>query len=87
MHLLRCLVYIEATLGFHLVPLYIRSKANHFADALSRNDVSYFLSKVPAASRIPTLVSGELLQLLLEPQADWTCPAWRPQFKNIFRPV
>ena len=87
MHLLRCLVFVEATLGFYLVPLYTSSKENHFADALSRNNASHFLSKVPAASRTPTPVPVELIHLLLEPRADWTCPTWRPRFTDIFRQV
>ena len=84
MHLVRCLVFVEATLGLFLVPTYINTKVNHLADDLSRNDLRSFLSKVPAADRTPTPISAQLLQLLLDPRADWTCPTWRPRFRAIF---
>ena len=46
MHLLRCLVYVEARFSFAIVPLYINTKANVLADELSRNNLASFLSKV-----------------------------------------
>ena len=84
MHLVCCLVFVEATLGIFWVPTYINTKANHLADDLSQNDLRSFLSKVPAADRTPTPISAQLLQLLLDPHADWTCPTWRPRFRAIF---
>ena len=87
MHLIRCLVFVEATLGFFVVPAYINSRANHLADDLSRDNRHSFLSKVPMASKSPTPISAPLLQLLLDPQADWTCPTWHPQFRAIFERV
>ena len=39
MHLLRNLVFVEAYHGFHLVPRYIDTHANHLADDLSRDRV------------------------------------------------
>ena len=85
MHLLRCLVFVEAHFGCYLRPEYINTKHNHLADDLSRNHLSSFLSKVPTADRQPTPTSSHLLDLLLNPQADWISPAWRRQFRNIFR--
>ena len=87
MHLLRCLVFIEALYGFHLDPTYIDTHTNHLADDLSRNHLSSFLSKVPDAELNPTPVSPALLDLLLDQQADWTLPAWRRQFNTIFNRV
>lgn len=87
MHLLRCLVFIEATLSFTITATYINTKANSLADDLSRDNLASFLSKVPEADRVPTVVPTKLLDLLLEPQADWTNPTWRPQFNAIFREV
>ena len=84
MHLIRCLVFVEATLGFFVVPACINSRANHLADDLSRDTRHSFLSKVPMASKFPTPISPPLLQLLLDPQANWSCPTWRPQFRAIF---
>ncbi len=83
MHLLRCLVFLEA----YLYPMYINTKENHLADNLSRGNTVSFLSKVPGASPHPTPVSTALLHLLLDPQADWTSLHWRRQFSGISRRV
>ena len=85
MHMLRCMVFIEAHFQFHIHPTYINTKMNHLADDLSRNNLSSFLSKVPRANPHPAPVSLPLLNLLLDPVADWTSPAWRRQFNDIFR--
>ena len=45
MHLLRCLVFVEAQHQCHLVAEYIDTKSNHLADDLSRNRASSFLFK------------------------------------------
>ena len=50
MHLLCCLVFVEARLQFAITPLYIHIKANDLADDLSRNNLASFLSKVPQAA-------------------------------------
>ena len=84
MHLLRCLVFVEAHHQCQLVPKYIDTRANHLADDLSRNKTSSFLSD---ANPCPSPVSLPLLSLLLDRQADWTCPTWRRQFNNISRRV
>ena len=85
MHLLRCLVFMEAQLQCFLFPTYIDTKANHLADSLSRDDARSFLSKVPSARRHPAPVSTPLLDLLLDLQADWTSPIWRQHFKDTFK--
>ena len=85
MHLLRCLVFVEATHKCFLHPTYINTKANHLADDLSRDNLSSFLSKVPNPDPQPTPISQPLLDLLLEPNADWISPHWSHQFSDIFR--
>ncbi len=67
MHLLRCLVFVEANFGCHLRSEYIDNRQNHLANDLSRNNLSSFLSKVPEASRTPHPTSGPLLDLLMNP--------------------
>ena len=84
MHLLRCLVFMEANLQCSLAPTYIDTKSNHLADDLSRNDVFSFLSKVPSAKDHPSPVSAPLWDLLNQ-QADWTSRTWRLPFRNIFK--
>ena len=85
MHLLRCVVSMEASYGCHLHPVYINTRDNHLADDLSRDNTFSFLSKVPQANPHPSSVSNNLLRLLLNPQADWTSPHWRRQFSAISR--
>ncbi len=83
MHLLRCLTFVEAHYRMHIDSIYIDTHANHLADDLSRNRLSSFLSKVPHADPLPSRVSQQLTDLLLDQQADWTSQAWRTQFSFI----
>ena len=85
MHMLRSLMFIEATLGFTITATYISTTANHLADDLSRNNLASFLLKVPTADGEPTPISLDLQELLLDQQADWSSPTWRPRFTAIFR--
>ena len=70
MHLLRCVVFVEATLGYIVSSVYIDTKSNHLADDLSRYNVVSFLSKVPSTQVHPTQISLSLLELLLDQEAD-----------------
>ena len=56
MHLLYCLVFIEATFNFSIAP----------------------------ADHVLTPTPTQLLDLLLEQQADWTSLTWHPRFRAIF---
>lgn len=85
MHLLRSLVFIEAHLSCHLKATYINTHANHLADDLSRNNLTSFLRKMPQSNPYPTQVPLLLLDLLLDPEADWISPAWHQLFTNTFR--
>ena len=87
MHMIRCLVFVEAHFCCFLQPEYINTRLNHLADDLSRDNLSSFLSKVPEAARSPVATSHLLLDLLLDPLADWISPLWRRRFSGIFRTV
>ena len=87
MHLLRCLVSVEAAHNGFIHPIYINTKANHLADDLSRDNLASFLAKVPDANPCLTTVPWTLLDLLLDPKADWLLPDWRHQFSSTFRAV
>lgn len=54
MHLLRCLLFVEAQSQFHSHPLYNNTVANHLAEELYRNNYKSFLSKVLQANPHPT---------------------------------
>ena len=85
MHFLKCLTFAEAQIGCHLFGVYINTHSNHLADDLSRNRAFSFLSKVPSACHQPKPVSAHLLDLLLNPQADWVSLEWRQLFSATFR--
>jgi len=87
MHLLRCLVFVEAHHQCQLYPVYLNTRANHLADDLSRNNAPSFLVKVPHADRNPSPVSHPLLDVLLDHLADWTSTTWRHRFSAISRQV
>ena len=82
MHLLRTLVFVEAHFHFQFVPTYINTHANHLADALSRNDHLSFLSKVPQAHNHHSPIPQDLLNLVMDPRADWTSQLWRRLFND-----
>ena len=84
MHLLRCLVFVEALCRCFLCPSYINTRRNDCADALSRDNLPYFFSKVPDASPHPSPIQDTLLNLLLDSKADWTSNSWRRQFSGTF---
>ena len=87
MHLLCCLVFVEARNQCSLHPTYITTRDNHLADDLSRDNLSSFLLKVPSADSQATPPSQPLLDLLLDPRADWTSPTWRQQFSTSLTQV
>ena len=87
MHLLRNLLFVEASFGLCFHAQYIDTHSNNLADDLSRNHILSFLSKVPPASSYPTPVPTGLVDLLLNSQADWTCPHWSQQFSTTFTTV
>ena len=84
MHLLRCLVFVEAQIGCQLWGVYIDTHSNHLADDLSRDNLFSFLSNMSAADSQPTPTCPQLLSLFLNPQADWVSEQWRHQFSAIF---
>ena len=86
MHLIRCLCLIECHLNFTIVSKHIPGPHNDLADALSRNNSSYFLSHYPQAAPKAMLLPEPLLQLLVTQQPDWTSVHWAGLFNaTIFK--
>ena len=85
MHMLRTLAFLEARYAFVLKPEYISTTDNYLADALSRDGLLSFLSKVPDADPTPTPLPPHLVDLLLEPSVDWISPCWLRWFGISFR--
>jgi len=70
MHLLRSLFFCMATTQVVLEAVHIPGKLNGPADALSRNNLSSFLSQVTYAQEHPAAVLSELIELLLTHHSD-----------------
>ena len=87
MQLLRCLFFFEACWDFSLYGSYLPGIQNDLADALSRNRLSLFLSKVPQANAAPTPIPLTLRDLLLYAKPDWLSRSWTQLFDTILRSV
>ncbi len=78
MHLLRCLVFVEASIQCSLFPTYIDTNSNHLADDLSRNNSASFLLKVPfngVIARLGKLPSQPQLAMGFSSKAEGS-PYW-----------
>ena len=73
-HLLRCLAFLEARYQLEFSCVHIPGIRNDLADDLSRDRLSSFLHKVPEASRSPTPVSQQLIDLLMDTSSTWLTP-------------
>ena len=82
MALLRCLHFITAKFNNILSAVHLPGVDNELADALSRNNLAYFLSHNPQASPLPSLIPTPLVDLLT---MDWTSPSWNSTFSSIFK--
>ena len=87
MHLMRCLSLIECSFQFTLVSRHIPGKHNDLADALSRNNQSYFLSHRPQAQPTPTPIPTPLYKALVSQRPNWTSTAWANLFGTIISKV
>ena len=80
MHLLRCLVFYAAYLGFDFVSDHIPGTRNTAADAISRNNLPLFHSLVP---QIPQQVIPQpVLDLLVIRRPDWGSRDWTELFAH-----
>ena len=86
-NLLRCMFFFEAKYSCTLAATHIPGVLNDRADDLSRNRADLFLSKVPEANPLPTSIPPVLLDLLLDPTADWTSPHWMQRFESCLTTV
>ena len=83
MHMLRVLFFIEAHHHLKITAAHIAGASNTLADHLSRNQLGLFLSMHKTAQSEPSYVVPSLLQWLLDPQQDWTSPAWTQRFNSF----
>ena len=76
MHLRRCLAFMEAQRGFHMVADHIRGVDNVVADALSRNKLPLAQSLMQGAEPRPVPVSDGVLEVVARTKPDWTDGEW-----------
>jgi len=70
MHIMRCLMFFMAKFQFSMYATHTAGSENTLADALSRDRLDLFLSHYPQASRSPTPLPQELLDLLIVAHPD-----------------
>ena len=87
MHMLRCLFFFQAHHSFSYTARHIPGIDNTLTDALSRNNATLFLSKVPNADKTTTHVPQELMELLVIQKPDWTSQNWTTLFSTILNKV
>ena len=82
MHLVCLLVFLASYHNFWFTASHIQGKQNTLADALSRNNMNFFYSQVPQASREQPRIPRELVTLLAQ-NLSWVSTAWIQQFNII----
>ena len=78
MHLLRCFSFFVAVFGLNYSISHVPGPMNDAADALSRNNVPYFLSLYPQTPQVA--VPTTLLNLLILTKPDWGSTDWTSLF-------
>ena len=78
MHLIRCLSFFAALFRFDFTMAHVPGASNVAADALSRNNMSLFLSLSPQTPK--TVVPLVLTCLLLHPRPNWGLTRWTRLF-------
>ncbi len=87
MHLLRCLFFVEAHMGFYFIAEHVPGSLNTLADHLSRNLLSSFLLKAPSMDPKATPIPPEVITLLLDSKLDWLSETWTSLFSSILSKV
>ena len=84
MHLTRCLTFIKVKFDFALFSSHVPGVNNELADALSHNNLPFFLRHYPQAEQRPSTLSPELLDLVVVRRPDWTSRLWTDLWNTIF---
>ena len=82
MHLIHLLVFLASYHNFWFTAKHIAGRVNTLADALSRNNMSFFYSQVPQAPQERPQIP-EALATLLAQDMPWISTAWIQQFNVI----
>ncbi len=82
MHLARSLFFIAAHFKLVIRAKHIRGKENVLADALSRNNLSFFFHNFPQANHLLTRIPQPVLEVLITSKPDWTSTNWAKLFSS-----
>lgn len=80
-HLVRLLSFFAAHYGFWFTSEHIPGVENGYADAISRDNASLFLSQVPQATQCPSLIPQPLVDLIIQ-DTPWTSIDWIQRFSS-----
>ena len=83
-HLLRCIFFFSAKYEFTLTAAHVPGRLNTLADAISRNNASYFISSYSQANKQPTQVPLEFISKLFVEKPDWISNTWTRWFHSTF---
>ena len=81
MHLIRLLVFFAAYHNFWFHAAHIAGRDNRLADALSRNNISFFSSQVPQPLPQPSTVPPPLITLVTQ-KLTWMSTSWMKLFND-----
>ena len=84
MHLIRLLVFFAAHHNFWFHAIHLAGKDNKLADALSRNNISSFISQAPQALSHPSIIPPPLITLVTQ-NLTWTSISWMKLFKDTLQ--
>ena len=87
MRLLRTLFFFCAAYDCSVSAQHVAGIHNEAADALSRNNLSRFMSFHPPAHMCPSTLPPELLEIVLDRSLLWTSPSWTRLFAAILNAV
>ena len=84
MHLIRLLVFFAAHHNFWFHAIHLAGKDNKLADALSRNNISSFISQAPQALSHPSIIPPPLITLVTQ-NLTWTSISWMKLFEDTLQ--
>ena len=83
--LLTLLFFLESPFQFEHIAVHIAGVLNSAADVLSRNKLNAFFSIYPQAPRATEPYPPALLELLFNPEPNWTSQSWKSSLRNCLR--
>ena len=87
MHLMRCLSFFVAFYQLYLDARHLPGTCNEAADALSRDNLPFFMQLNPGAQSMATTIPDSLVHNLLHTTPDWSSQSWMAELLSILHKV